>query len=346
MNTERARAKSLILDWFDASAPEPMGRRRLSIGIDAFFDEIARRSTWSECLSTMLGDENTPAIRASGDNWHARPCRDGLAVSSVVPGWGFGWSGVLKDEHVYEVLSWLGHYARQYIHRSNIAKVLMMGWEQHGAVLHPFGPGSMSRHYGALTDSVTPQQALEMADVQIEALWGAVGTSTRPSRSKWKSRNTLDPAIHQGIYHFLRAQSLIRADFALEAIVAFDCVFQSLQAMDWSGARGDPRHSRGDLCHALGFRQPHVLLAEHLYFLRNQFVAHAGGWRWWDAPEYVDDQLMNDVSKLASRALRRAADLEPQYRRIDPAPSNWSDWLAGSFPIVWDAVWFRDPGRF
>ncbi|HME20215.1 MAG TPA: hypothetical protein VKI44_02415 [Acetobacteraceae bacterium] len=343
METERARAKAMVLKWFDGGAPEPRARRQLSTGIDRFFDEISKRSAWSECLSTMLGDESTPAIRASGANWRARPCRDGLAVSSVVPGWGFGWSKILQEAHVYQVLSWLGHYAQQYIHRSNIAKVLMIGWEQHGVVLHPFGSGGMFTRYGAVTGSVTPRQALDWADSKIDETWGPADVSPTPSKSRWRSRNTLDPAIHQGIFHFLRAQSLAKAEFELEALAAFDCVLQSLQAMDWSWAPGNPHRSRVDLCCALGFGNRTAALAEHVYFLRNQFVAHAGGWRWWDAVEYLDDGLVDSASKLASRALGRAADLETQHRRIDPAPSNWTEWLLRHFGILWESVWFRDP---
>jgi hypothetical protein len=343
MNSERARAKASILKWFDHGASKPTIRRRLSTGIDAFFDEIAKRSSWSECISTLLGNENAPAIRASGENWRVRSCQGGLAVSSVVPAWGFGWSEVLHDEEVHRVLSWLGRYAVQYIHRSNIAKVLMMGWEQHGVVLHPFGSRGILSRYGAATASVTHRRALDHAEALMGESWGAVDASPITSRSKWRSRNTLDPAIHQGIFHFLRAQTLSGAEFELEALVAFDCVLQSLQAMAWSRARGNPRQSRADLCRALGFGQPTVALAEHVYFLRNQFVVHAGGWRWWDAEEYLDGGLLSEVSGLASRALRKAADLEPQSRRIDPAPSDWGDWLLGSFRILWDAVWFRDP---
>jgi hypothetical protein len=82
-------------------------------------------------------------------------------------------------------------------------------------------------------------------------------------------------------------------------------------------------------------------LAEHVYFLRNQFVAHAGGWRWWDAVEYFEGDLLKDVSGMASRALRKAADLEPNHRVIDPASDDWAGWLLEHFPVIWSAVWFR-----
>jgi hypothetical protein len=45
-------------------------------------------------------------------------------------------------------------------------------------------------------------------------------------------------------------------------------------------------------------------------------------WRWWDAEEYLDDNLIAKTSNLALRALRRGADLEPSHRRIDPSPSG------------------------
>jgi hypothetical protein len=342
MSNDRARAKTLILKWFDGGNSEPAVRGRLSAGIDRFFDEIAKRESWSECISTILGDESAPAIVAKGATWRSRPCRAGLAFSSFVPGWGYGWSTILKDEFVYGTLSWFGHYARQYIHRSNIAKILMIAWEQHEAILHPFGSeGSYSR-YGASRPSVTPKEALDGATEDIDRKWGAIPPLPASTRSAWTHRNTLDPAVHQAIFHFLRAQSLRQADFELEALAAFDCVLQSLQAMDWSWAPGVPRRSRADLCLALGFKAPNAALAEQVYFLRNQFVVHAGGWRWWDAEEYLNDDLMAKISNLTLRALRRAADLEPSHRRIDPSPLNWGDWLVANFSLLWDSVWFRD----
>lgn len=343
MTNDRARAKTLILKWFDGGKAEPAARRRLSAGIDRFFEEIAKRESWFECMSTVLGDESTPAIVLNGATWRSRPCRAGLAFSSIVPAWGYGWSAIFTDKLVDDILSWFGHYARQYIHRSNIAKALMIAWEQHDAILHPVGSqGSYSR-YGGFVPSVTPRKALDLADKKIDHMWGSVSPPLSRTRSTWTHRNTLDPAIHQAIFHFLRGQSLLRADFKLEALVAFDCVLQSLQAMDWSWAAGNPRQSRTDLCLALGFKTPAAALADHVYFLRNQFAAHAGGWRWWDAVEYLEDDFILKASNLALRALRRVADLESSHRRIDPAPSNWSGWLVANFAVLWDSVWFREP---
>ena len=57
MTDDRARAKAVILRWFDQGQPEQSARRRLSSGIDRFFNEIAERESWSECISTLLSGE-------------------------------------------------------------------------------------------------------------------------------------------------------------------------------------------------------------------------------------------------------------------------------------------------
>jgi hypothetical protein len=345
MANDRARAKTIILRWFDEGYNDPPMRRKLSAGIDRFFDEIAKRELWSECITTLLGNSSAPKIVAWGRSWRATPSRRGLAVSSVVPGWGYGWTTIFTDQYVYDILSWLGHFARQYVHRSNVAKVLMIAWEQHQAILHPFGSQGNWRRYGGFFPPVKIKVALDVACAEIHREWGRVKSPPPPTWSRWTRRNTLDPAIHQGISHFLRGQRLASAGFDLEALVAFDCVIQSLQTMDWSLLPGDPRHVRADLLNGLGFKAPTVHLAEHIYFLRNHFIAHAGGWRWWDAGEDVDEEFMAKASRFALRALRIAADRESLIRKIDPAPSNWGDWFLSNFPTLWDAIWFRDPKR-
>ncbi|GGC94894.1 hypothetical protein GCM10010994_60770 [Chelatococcus reniformis] len=277
----------------------------------------------------------------SGRDWRARPSGKGLVVSSIVPGWNFGWQGILKDDVACDILSWLGHYARQYIHRSNIAKALMAVWERNGLVLHPFGIGVTVQCYNDFRPKPSTREIFATAERSYTEQWGLFCEGHRVYRSKWASRNTLDPALHQGVFHFLRAQSLVSAGFELEALAAYDCVLQSLQYFDWSWAPGNPKRDRRDLVRALGLGERAGDRAEHIYFLRNEFIAHAGGWRWWDAGEYLEPDLTTDAGRLASRALRKAADIEPRHRRIDPAPADWALWLEDSFSHVWSAIWFR-----
>lgn len=340
LQNQKARAKSLILNWFDESSQPPEMRGKLASGVDRFIDEIAKRASWSECMTVLLGDYSTPHFRASGQGWRAASCQKGLAVSTIVPGWGFGWRTVFRDEYVHNVLSWLGHYARQYIHRSHVAKVLMIAWERDRTVLHPFGSEGHYLRYGAVTPPALPRKALSTAVDDSVNRWGGVEAAPQ-SRSRWTRRNTFDPAVHQAVFHFLRGQSLLSSGFELEALVAFDCVLQSLQTIGWHCAIGDPRRSRSDLIATLGLHQNDAQLAEHIYFLRNEFAAHAGGWRWWDTGEYVNDGLTERASDMALRVLNYAADAEPASRRIDPEPDNWSDWLLDSFPLLFSAIWFR-----
>lgn len=343
MSAARAHAKSLILAWFDKSKRTALQRKRFAADIDRFFDAIVARANWCECLSTLLDDKGAANFSMSGHDWRARPSGKGLVVSSIVPAWNFGWHGILKDEIAKDTLSWLGHYARQYIHRSNIAKVLMAVWERNGLVLHPFGVGLALQRYSDLRPKPSSREIFATAEHSYADQWSTFGGEHRAYRSKWMFRNTLDPSIHQGVFHFLRAQNLMSAEFELEALAAYDCVLHSLQHFDWSWASGNPKRSRRDLVQALGLDKRAGELAENIYFLRNQFVAHAGGWRWWDAGEYLEDDLTVDAGRLASRALRKMADIEPRRRRLDPAPTDWAHWLEENFPKIWSAIWFRDP---
>jgi hypothetical protein len=339
MTTQTAVAKSLILEWFDRSGQPREKRGKLHAGIDRFFEEIASRDKWLESITILLDAQNTPRFQASNQRFQVIPCVEGLAIVTVVPGWGFGWSSVFRDEYVYETLSWLGHYARQYIHRSQVAKALMIAWERDAAILHPFGAAIRARRYGPVVPETSSKMALSIAVSDISSVWNRLENVTR-SRSPWRHRNTLDPAIHQAIYHFIRAQMLVSSGFNIEALVAFDCVIQSLQTLNWGAATGDPRRNRADLTKALGLSSAYAEIAEHLYVLRNEFGAHAGGWRWWDAEEYADRDFMLAVSDLALRVLQHAADTEPDIRRIDPQPYSWNNWLLESFSLIFRAIWF------
>jgi hypothetical protein len=343
MTVARARAKSRILAWFDKRQPDQKERQRFAHDIDLFFETVAARSQWCECLSTLLDDKGLADFTMAGRDWRARPSGAGLVVSSIVPGWNFGWHTILKDEVSYDILSRFGHHARQYIHRSNIAKVLMAAWERNGLILHPFGEGVLSQRYSDREPRSTNREIFTRAEQFIAVRWKEPAQKEfRSYRSNWAKRNTLDPAIHQGIFHFLRAQSLVAAGFEMEALTAYDCVLQALQSLDWSWAPGNPSRSRSDMCRAMGFGAPTVSLADQVYFLRNQFVAHAGGWRWWDAVEYLEDDLTTRVSAFSLRALRKAADLEPLQRRLAPEPDDWASWLEENFAHVWAATWFRE----
>jgi hypothetical protein len=53
----------------------------------------------------------------------------------------------------------------------------------------------------------------------------------------------------------------------------------------------------------LGLDQQAAEGAEQGYFLRNNFGAHAGGWRWWDQVE-LTEELAPQMAELSLHAIR------------------------------------------
>src|SRR5882724_11786201 len=336
-------AKMRVARWFDLAEHPAKLRPKVLRGVDAIARELPKRADWFEVMTVGLDDGETLPIQLSTKHYRAFPCSSCLAVSTVVPAWGFGCHKVFKNEDVYEILSWFLHYARQYIHRSHVASVLMVAWEKHGKVLHPFGSQAISQRYGPIVPMVSPEHALDVAKVQALDAWGHDNRVARegPTVSSWTNRNTLDPFLHQGVFHFLRAQNLRLSAFAIEAITAFDCVLQSIGAFIRARWHLAAEPTRGQTCEHLKLSSESAELAEYAYFLRNSFGAHAGGSRWWDQHELLDDEVLADVAKLAGSVLSTAADLEPQARSVEPLPQQWGCWLFENFEMVWDAVWFE-----
>jgi hypothetical protein len=299
-------------------------------------DELPRRETWREVMTVALSDTNDLPIVVRSRYWRTTPCADLLAVSTALPGWSRRWSAVIPDDFARETLSTFLHYARQYIHRSHVAKVLMIIWEKHQRVLHPFGDSIMYQFYEV--DGVPPSltKILDAAGDGARERWGP-NTSPILTRSKWTLRNTLDPHIQQAIFHFLRGQSLLAHGFELEAVVAFDCMLQSLKRLLMRAGLLTSQASRGAVCEALGIGSTLTGVADRGYFVRNNFGAHAGGWRWWDYGELLEN-LIPSLPQLAGRVLAKAATIEPQIRSIEPDPQSWYEWLLKNLPMLWDVV--------
>ena len=156
----RNKAKTTIFKWYDKGQSTQSERVRFSRNIDLFFEKISEREHWKESLSTLLEDNGKAQFAIAGTSWRADPTASGLVVTSIVPGWGFGRCNVFKDEMSEDFFSWLGDFCRQYIHRSNICKVLMAAWERDGLVLHPFGSGSISKRYSGEERGKSPSGQL------------------------------------------------------------------------------------------------------------------------------------------------------------------------------------------
>jgi hypothetical protein len=287
------RAKLRVARWFDLTEEPTKIRAKVLSGVEAIAREMPHRADWFEVITVGLDDSENLALQVNTPQYRAFPCRRCLAVSSIVPGWGFGWHKVLKNEEVYQILSWFLHYARQYIHRSYVARLLMVVWEEHGKVLHPFGSqGIIYQRYGSFIAMISADHVLDAARREALKEWGENNSSSviTPETSPWITRNTLDPYLHQAVFHFLRAQNLNSSDFETEAVVAFDCVMQSISAFIRSRCDLSTEPTRGEVCERLGLSAESAELAEYAYFIRNNFGAHAGGWRWWDQSELLNDE--------------------------------------------------------
>lgn len=335
----QAAAKSRLLRWFDSLSAPPDARSAFSSSIDRVFDELPKRNDWFEVMTVVLGGTKNLRIAARQATWRLVPCTEGIAVVTVVPNWAKGWRPLINDDFSYDTLTWYLHYARQYIHRSQVVKVLMIAWERDGRILHPFGHASQNQLYGPVIPAPSMKTMLDVAVEAAQNSWGSAANQTGFS-SIWLSANTLDPNIHQGIFHFLRGQSLLMAGFEIEAVVAFDCVMQCLKGFMMRSRSVTSKASRSDVGKLLGLGRRAQTLVDQAYLLRNNFGAHPGGWRWWDQGELLDE-IFPLLAEATHRALRKACAVEPHLRTIEPAPTDWARWLLVNFNTLWDVVWFN-----
>ena len=205
------RAKTCVARWFDHSGDKTPGLRSETLrGVELIARELANRADRFEVMTVGLDGGRGLPIRINGQRHQAFPCARCLAVSSVVPGWGFGWGNVLQNEDVYDVLCWFLRYGTQYIHRSNIAIVLMIAWEEHGKILHPCGSMCLEERYGPIIPMSSVDQVLGTSKQRALAEWGNVdgGKTDGLTSSAWTGRNTMDPFIHQAIFHYLVSDAM------------------------------------------------------------------------------------------------------------------------------------------
>ncbi|EHR05712.1 hypothetical protein [Bradyrhizobium sp. WSM471] len=339
-----AIAKTRVARWLDTTQHSAELRLKVLSGLDLISKELPARRDWFEVYTVALDGSSGIDVLIESKGFRAFQCRDCVAITTIVPSWANGWSKILKDEEVYQILTWLLHYARQYIHRSYVASVLMMLWESNQRVLHPFGSRAIKNYYGQVRPFESAESALAEAQTSAIAVWGSSACSTEgvvASNSPWLRRNTLDPLLHQAIFYFLRAQSLRAANFEMESVVAFDCALQAIARFVRDRFHFPNEPSLDETFRNLGLPAQLRRAAEYSRFLRNNFGAHAGGWRWWDQAEFFEDGALSELADLVQLALAAAADVEPRIRSVDPSPLEWGEWLFKHLEMLWDAVWFE-----
>lgn len=173
VSTLRARAKTAIMRWVDEAAAPAGVRAAMSRAVDAMLVELAERDAWSEVMTVVLADTAGLDFALRGRTWRAYPCETMLAVTTIVPGWARGWRDVIPDETARDHLTWFLHYARQYVHRSRVARILMAAWDPDGRVLHPFGPGGTNQFYSpGFRPAPSVARMLDKAEREARVHWG------------------------------------------------------------------------------------------------------------------------------------------------------------------------------
>lgn len=84
----------------DAGDLDAQLRAKVLRGIDVIAKELPKRHDWYEGMTVGLGGGGDLPILVQAPNFRAFPAGEYLGVSSIVPGWGFGWHKLFKDEEV------------------------------------------------------------------------------------------------------------------------------------------------------------------------------------------------------------------------------------------------------
>ena len=311
-------AKHRLAKWFDShQGMSPSLRPKLLAGLERIMQELPSRADWFEAQTVLLDNSAGISLQVETKRVFAFTTKRGLGVSTLAPAWHISWSQILRDKDVYHILTWFLHYARQYVHRSGIAAVLMAALEKHGRALHPFSNASQFQLYGPIVAMKSEHEALSFARSQAIATWKSnPGRAPSLASSPWINRNVLDPHIHQGISHHLRGEQLRQSGFELEAVVAYDCVVQSIAGFLNARQPASNAPSRGDICREFGLQQRDSTNADFAYSIRNNFGAHPKGWRWWDVAELFEEQPVSKIARTSARVLSAAADREPSARLV------------------------------
>lgn len=342
------RAKMIVARWFDSTEQPAELRSKILSGVEAIAAELQHRADWFEVTTVKLNNSAELRAQISERQYRIFPCSDSLAITTVVPGWGFGWRTVLKNEDVYQILTWLLHYSRQYIHRAYVTNALMIVWEKHRRSLHAFGSEVLVQRYSPGYGAISIDASFDVAMSAALEVWGRNNNFSEipKSVSTWAQSNMLDPFLHEAAFHFLRAQNLLSNDFLLETIVAFDCVRQSIIALIKTREKLATEPNSKEVCQRLQLSGKHAETLEYLSFIRNNFGAHPGGWRWWDHYELIDDDDISEIADSIEKVLSAAAVYEMQLRVVQPFPSHWANWFFDNFEIIWNAVWFEKEAKW
>ena len=285
-------AKTRVAHWLDSVSVSADERRATLAGFDVMRRTLPQRESWREARAVWIGGTQGLIAESRHGRVMVGSTKAGLSVGSVMPGWGYGWSNLIKHREAYDTISWFLHFARQYIHRSDVLGVLLAVYDETAEAFHPFGAIGHFSRYSDQHPFPGDDEALMHVIVGLTPPEPR-GTSERDETvvsldDLWLTANLLDPHIHQAGHQLLRAADLESHGFLAEAVVARHCILEI--ALDFARARSlcGPAAAITDLPSILALPD----LGEAIGLLsvtRNHFGAHPGGWRWWDFEEMYGD---------------------------------------------------------
>jgi len=167
------------------------------------------------------------------------------------------------------------------------------------------------------------------------------GPGIKTPSSDWFEANFLDPEINGATYQFLRGIELVKADFGMESINAFDCIQRiSKKFLINRNLIKDLADWKKEWAKELDLEES-LPLFEELVHIRNYFSAHHGGSRFWDFEEMFGE-YPQVFAKISLRILRKLVEIEKSKRLVEPNPPKWSEWFWANFKMLLNSVW-RNP---
>lgn len=330
-------AKQCVLRWYDKQFTDSATRRKLITGIDRIEKEIGNRKEWFQVRSEGLVPDDYLDLRIEEKYYQSYPSNNRYVITTLCPDWKRGWREILSDENVYDILTWFLHYSMQYIHLSYVTKVLLTATRQRHECLHPFGVDGFYHNYGSLRKFESPVKSFNRMKSQWELPKDFEQLPiVKPDVHEW---NLLDPSLHEAAYFLYRAYSLYYKDFYQEAFVSLDCSVKSIGSLLQRIGVFNGSPSREEIGQHLKFSKDDIALLDYTYFIRNNFGAHPGGWRWWHSYEYTDDDQFEEMSELTFSLINRASALERKNSLIIADTDDWGTWLFDNFQVLWNAIW-------
>ncbi len=289
----------------------------------------------SDILSLQLSSKNSFLIANQVDG------NNNYLLGVIAPNWKRGWRSLLKDESLYDIISWFFHFANQYVTRGRASEILGALLLSYGKSYNYLGSCHVSQLVVEKNDlfAIEKARSLELGTEKIvETELNRFDSSREKEFEYWFSKiNGLDSFIQRAIYFYSRYIDLIGDGHFDEAITALDKVV-------------DISHKilldRGVHCERSNFAKEYKLdekfqtWINQLYEVRSMFGGHASSSKWWDSGDLYGDWL-DESQYMIKSLLISMFDFEFQYRLTERNPDKWSKWFNENCQIIFDSVWFH-----